>query len=133
MDRRVIWAIVLMMVIAIAPTFILKPPPKPAPRAQDTASTTVPMPADAIGRDSAFGPIGIVEADGRVTPVTAPAETVLVSSALYEYAISTRGGALQQTTLNRYQALDPAGKGKPARIIPDGGAIHQLALNVGND
>lgn len=133
MDRRVIWAIVLMMVIAIAPTFILKPPPKPAPRARDSVPTAVPMPADAIGRDSAFGPIGVVEADGRVTPVTAPAETVLVSSALYEYAISTRGGALQQATLNRYEALDPSGKGKPARIFPEGGAIHQLALNVGND
>ena len=29
MERRVIWAIVLMMAIAIAPTFFLEPPKKP--------------------------------------------------------------------------------------------------------
>ncbi len=139
MDRRVIWAIVLMMVIAIAPTFIMKPPVRPTAVAADSAarrlgdSSAIRDTGRVLGRDSAFGPIGVVEADGRVTPVTAPAETVLVSSALYEYAISTRGGALLQATLNRYQALDPAGKGKPARIFPEGGAIHQLALNVGND
>lgn len=134
MDRRVIWAIVLMMVIAIAPTFLLKPPARPAASRPDTTRVgdTLP-PGPVLGRDSAFGPIGVVEADGTVRPVQAPADTIMVSSGLYQYGVATRGGGLVSATLNRYQALDPAGRGKPVQILDQGVALHQLALSVGQD
>jgi YidC/Oxa1 family membrane protein insertase len=62
-----------------------------------------------------------------------PAETVTVVSPLYRYAISTRGGSIAQATLERYRALDPAERDQPVRLLPENGAIHQLALTVGND
>ncbi len=65
MDRRVIWAIGLMMVIAIAPTFFLKPPAKPVVTAADSAARQLGDSAGrplgdstaVLGRDSAFGPV----------------------------------------------------------------------------
>ena len=133
MDRRVIWAIGLMMVIAIAPTFFLKPPAKPVVTAADSAArplgdSTARDTGRVLGRDSAFGPVGVVEPDGSIRPT---ADTITVSSPLYRYAFSTRGGAMVQATLARYNALDPIGKGKPVELLP--APIHQLALNVGND
>ena len=136
MDRRVIWAIGLMMIIAIAPTFFLKPPAKPVVTAADSAARRLGDStarrlgdsAEVLGRDSAFGPVGTVEADGAIRPA---ADTVVVSSPLYRYELSTRGGALVQATLARYNALDPLGKGKPVELLT--APIHQLAINVGND
>jgi YidC/Oxa1 family membrane protein insertase len=128
MDRRVIWAIALMMIIAIAPSFFLKPPKKAGGRTGGPAATGLagpeaapPAPPAAQPRP-APGPTGL-----------APAETVTVSSPLYRYDISTRGGAIVQATLLKYQALNPGHRGEPVRLIPDGSSIHQLAITVGVD
>lgn len=132
MDRRVIWAIALMMVIAIAPTLFLKPPkPRPAlPRAADRSGAVhAPVPPAESLRPPLPAPVA--------APITAgpaaPAETLLVTSPLYQYAISTRGGAIVQATLNRYKALDPEDKGQAVRLVRDGDAIQQLSILVGED
>lgn len=131
MDRRVIWAIGLMMIIALAPTFFLKAPAKPVAAADSTQAAT-DTGSRVLGRDSAFGPVGVVEApNGVPTPLAAPADTVVVSSPLYRYAISTRGGAIVRATMLKYDALDPADKGDPAQLL--GSPLHQLALLVGSD
>jgi YidC/Oxa1 family membrane protein insertase len=123
MDRRVIWALVLMMVIAIGPSFFLKPAPRrrpqPAPT-RDTMVTTAPPPA-------------LPESARQSPQAGVPADTVLVSSPLYQYAFSTRGGGLIQATLQRYQALNPVDRGTAVRLIRDSAAIHQLSLLVGRD
>jgi YidC/Oxa1 family membrane protein insertase len=130
MDRRVIWAIALMMLIALAPTFFLKPAKRADRRTGGPADSTALAPGSAPG-----GP-GVAAAPAPA--ITGPtgqvaAETLTVSSPLYRYAISTRGGAIIQATMERYQDLSPAEKGTPARLIPDGRSIHQLALIVGKD
>lgn len=131
MDRRVIWAIGLMMIIALAPTFFLKAPAKPV-AAVDSTQAATDTGSRVLGRDSAFGPVGVVEApNGVPTPLAAPADTVVVSSPLYRYAISTRGGAIVRATMLKYDALDPADKGDPAQLL--GSPLHQLALLVGSD
>ncbi len=126
MDRRVLWAIALMMVIAIAPTFLLKPPVKPAVPAADTTGRAVepsaPTPPPSL---TAGAP---VEAPGAQ-----PIETLTVSSPLYRYAVSTRGGALVQATMLKYQALNPEDRGTTARLLPEDTHLNQLALVVGND
>ena len=130
MDRRVLWAIALMMVIAIAPTFFFKQPPK-RPVSTTVADSVAPVPQ--ASRDSVTQPL---EAPGRGAAqptVAVPADTVVVSSALYHYAIATRGGAIIQASLEHYKNLAPGHRGETVRMLPDGAPIHQLAVNVGHD
>jgi YidC/Oxa1 family membrane protein insertase len=128
MDRRVLWAIALMMIIAIAPSFFLKPKPGPRPGAAPDTSQGVETPRKPTPPPALEAP-----------PVPAaqvpqmPAETVTVSSPLYEYGISTRGGALVIARLLKYRALDPEDKGRPAQMIREGTPINRLAMVVGND
>jgi len=133
MDRRVIWAIVLMMVIAIGPTFFIKrPPPRlegPAPGRPDTvlpADSALAQPGNPIGGLPRTSEPSL-EAPGRA------AETITVVSPLYAYSISTRGGAIVSATMLHYQALNPADKGKTVQLLPPGVGVHQLALLVGAD
>jgi len=128
MDRRVIWAIALMMVIAVAPSFFLKPRPKAVGRTSgraDSAPVAVPAPT---------GPL--VEPPSR-RPADPPgpqaAETVTVSSPLFRYDISTRGGAIVQAYLQRYLALNPEDRKQPVRLLHEDAPVHQLAVTVGPD
>nr|MBA3497269.1 hypothetical protein [Gemmatimonadales bacterium] len=45
MDRRTVWAILLMMVIAIVPAIFIKRPPRPAPGATALDTGLVAAPA----------------------------------------------------------------------------------------
>jgi YidC/Oxa1 family membrane protein insertase len=105
MDRRVVWAILLMMVIAIAPAFFIKRPattPRgaPGPAATSTDSTPGATPG-ASGTAPATQPV-----PAPTPPAAAAAEdTVVVSSPLYTYGVSTRGARLVQATLSRYRTM----------------------------
>ncbi|HWA56371.1 MAG TPA: membrane protein insertase YidC [Gemmatimonadales bacterium] len=128
MDRRVIWAIALMMLIALAPTFFMKPAKKPAGRPAarpDTVSVTAPAPAPGAAPAAPL-PVG-------PQSTTAPAETLTVSSPLYTYSISSRGGMITQATPKSYRSLYHLEKGEPVRLLPDSGGINTLALLVGRD
>jgi YidC/Oxa1 family membrane protein insertase len=130
MDRRVLWAIALMMVIAIAPTFLFKQPPRPAARPVAADSIAGPTPPS---RDSASLPVEAPSLRGAQTAAAQPADTVVVSSPLYHYAIATRGGAIIQASLERYKNLAPGHRGETVRLLPDGAPVHQLAVSVGKD
>lgn len=130
MDRRVIWAIALMMVIALAPTFFLKPSKKPAARPgarADSAAVTAPSQAVTPGVVTPAGPLPT----GPEAAV--PAQPLTVTSELYTYTISSRGGAITQATPRGYKSLYSPEKGEPVRLLPDSGAINQLSLLVGRD
>jgi YidC/Oxa1 family membrane protein insertase len=132
MDRRVLWAIALMMLIALAPTFFLKPPKKAARPAAGRADSSLATPAAPV----APGPGAQVEPTVRPPAgptVAVPAETIAVTSPLYTYGVSTRGGAIVQATIHSYKNLYAAERGQPARLIPDSAAINQLGLIVGQD
>src|SRR5436190_13247259 len=115
MDRRTVWAILIMMVIAIAPAlFIKRPAPKvgAAAGARDSSATSAapsaapaPAPADSLRPDTA----------GAV-PRRSAEDTVRVSSPLYTYGFSTRGGRMVQATLTHYRSMDPTERGHPAQI-----------------
>jgi YidC/Oxa1 family membrane protein insertase len=130
MDRRVLWAIALMMVIAIAPTFFFKQPPK-----RPVASAV----ADSGARPNSSTPDSLPATVERpALPVAGqspsqPADTVVVSSPLYHYAIATRGGAIVQASLEHYKNLAPGHRGETLRMLPEGAPIHQLAVSVGQD
>ena len=129
MDRRTIWAILLMMVIAVAPALLLK---KPAPgpgeqRAGDSLATPDPAPAaaaptpaaDIAGDTADAREAGLAAGADTLPRATAPAgpaveDTVRVTSPLYTYGFSTRGARLVQAELLRYASMAPGQEGERA-------------------
>jgi YidC/Oxa1 family membrane protein insertase len=151
MDRRTVWAILLMMVIAVAPALFLK---KPANRAggqtdslsvatPDTTPDTAPVAAAAdspsvLPADTA----GPAPADSAPTgsAATAPSAsrpagevTVRVTSPLYTYGVSTRGARLVQAELRRYASMAPGEQQARAQILPEKSALLGLTVVRGRD
>jgi YidC/Oxa1 family membrane protein insertase len=153
MDRRTVWAIILMMVIAVAPAlFLKKPAPRPdarpdslsalapdssrpaAPRdsaSSPTAGRSSASPPTA-GRDSARGAARDT-ASGPQAVQPAREDTVRVTSPLYTYGISTRGARLVEAELHRYASMAPDEKGQRARILPAGSELLGLTVVRGQD
>lgn len=120
MDRRVVLAIVLMMVIAIVPaTFLAPPAPPPAGVDSIPAVPTVPQ------------PLPPPESPDLLAPPL-PADTVRVSSPLYSYGISTRGGGLVEAHMRRYRSL-AEGDTADVQLFPDDGSFLRLAVATGRD
>jgi YidC/Oxa1 family membrane protein insertase len=146
MDRRTIWAILLMMVIAIAPAIFLKrPAPSGAAARRDSA-------AAAVSRDSsgqaAAAPRALAESTRlpaqdsvRVAPpasrtppsATAREDTIHVTSSLYSYGISRRGARLVEATLPQYRSMAPGDRGRPVQILPPDSRLLGLTLVLGRD
>jgi YidC/Oxa1 family membrane protein insertase len=149
MDRRTIWAILLMMAIAVAPAIFLKKPAPPARTgaagqrdsgAVTSASSPLARPTPA-GRDTALVK-GPARDSTRSSPATAlpgkPAgqmaeDTVQVTSPLYTYGVSTRGARLVQATLPRYRSMAPSDHGSLAQILPEDSKLLGLTLVRGRD
>jgi YidC/Oxa1 family membrane protein insertase len=60
-------------------------------------------------------------------------DTVRITSPLYTYGISTRGGRLVEATLSRYRSMAPGQQGKPAQLIPPDSRLLGLTLVRGQD
>jgi YidC/Oxa1 family membrane protein insertase len=58
---------------------------------------------------------------------------VRITSQLYTYGISTRGGRLVEATLSRYRSMAAGEKGKPAQLIPPDSRLLGLTLVRGQD
>jgi YidC/Oxa1 family membrane protein insertase len=135
MDRRTIWAILLMMVIAILPAIFLKRPPRATPAIGDTtaapAAPAPERPAPAVDRADTVRPAA---ADTTPAAPTAPAvHTVTVSSPLYTYGVSTQGGRLVSARLARYRSMAPEESGPNAQILPRDSRLLGLTLVTGRD
>src|SRR5215208_4450162 len=124
MDRRTIWAILLMMAIAVAPAILMKKSAAPPARGGAAAprdsgavirvdSSVVPKAPSGSAADSARA----VSRDStrRQTAVPLPRQpsgspnedTVRVTSPLYTYGISTQGARLVEATLPKYRSMAP--------------------------
>ena len=151
MDRRTVWAILLMMVIAITPAIFIKRPPRPAPGAGTAADSSTPAPSvpsgsvapagPAASGDSASGkrPSGVTAArDSLKAPADSVAaaarvRVVRVTSPLYTYGISTAGGRLVEARLHRYRSISPADSGATAELLPPDSWLLGLTLVLGRD
>ena len=118
MERRVILAVLLMLIVAVLPS-ILFPPKKPADRGtggrpDSTAGTAAaaPEPAAMPAQPSAGLPVR--------PPAGTPAETVWVTSPLYRLGFTTRGGALVRAELLNYRSFAKADSGRPVQLVRDG-------------
>jgi YidC/Oxa1 family membrane protein insertase len=126
MERRVIWAIALMLFIAVAPSIFFKQParkPIPKPVLVDSAAPSRPT-----SPTMQAAPV-----DGAVETTVRPAQSITITSPIYRHAISTRGGAIEQVTILKYPSLTRTTKGQPVQLLPDGARLNQLAILVGND
>src|SRR3954462_8284999 len=121
MDRRTIWAILLMMVIAIVPAIFLKKPVAqggaagPRGGGADTALVSNPSPLSTSPSSAASDSTVATDSlrPGAPLPrVPAGDKIVRVVSPLYTYGISSRGGRLVEATLSRYRSMNPADLGK---------------------
>jgi hypothetical protein len=111
MDRRTVWAILLMMVIAITPAIFIKRSPRPAPGAGTAADSSAPAPVAPSGSvapgpaasdDSAAGVSAARDSLGAPADTAAArARVVHVTSPLYTYGIGTAGGRLVEARLHR--------------------------------
>jgi YidC/Oxa1 family membrane protein insertase len=132
MDRRAVWAIILMMAIALAPALFLKQGRPAAGRAKGDSATTVapiaPVPAPAA---QAPGPAPAAPSVDRAK--TATEDTVLVTSPLYTFGVSTRGARLVLATLNHYPSMAGATRGPAAELIRPGTGLLGATLVRGSD
>jgi YidC/Oxa1 family membrane protein insertase len=135
MDRRTVWVILLMMMIAVAPALFIERPEQtaesPAGAAGDSTADTVsgrlsqPPPTVAA-------PVPDTAPAGAAAP-TEGADTIRVSSPLYTYGISTVGGKLVESRLERYRSMAEGDSGRAAQILPRGSELLGLTLVVGSD
>ena len=143
MDRRALWAILLMMAIAIIPSFLLDKPEPASPVADTTvAATRTDGRADARTPDAAptrdtdsVEPAGGDDRQDVAAPA-APAQradTIVVASELYRYAISTQGARVVAATLAEYESMAAGDSSAPAQILPAGSDLLALTLVAGRD
>jgi YidC/Oxa1 family membrane protein insertase len=135
MDRRTVWAVLLMMAIAIAPALFIKRSPKPSvpARAQGsvTRSDTVATPSPTRPATSTARPADTTAAP----PVSASqaADTIRVTSPLYTYGISTVGGRLVEARLLRYRSMAPGDGHALVQMLPPDSRLLGLSLVLGPD
>jgi YidC/Oxa1 family membrane protein insertase len=146
MDRRTVWAILLMMAIAVAPAIFMKKPPAGRAAVQQGGgvdSTAVRRPAlsdSASMNRNARDTVTIRPDSARATaaplpsaPAASPEKLIRVNSPLYSYGISTRGARLIEATLPRYHSMAPSNRGRPAQILPPDSRLLGLTLVLGRD
>jgi YidC/Oxa1 family membrane protein insertase len=129
-ERRVILAIVLMLIVAIAPSLIW-PPKKTAGRADGrTDSTPTPPPVT----EPTPAP---VRPSGRpaVRPSVEPADTIWVTSSLYRLGFSTSGAQLVAAQLLQYHSFAPGDSAQYVQLVPPGRPFlaHRLVATGGGD
>jgi len=129
LERRVILAILLMLIVAVLPS-ILFPPKKAADRRSG---------GRAVGESVATTPTPPTAAESlTVRPPVHPtaavsAETVWVSSPLYRLGFSTRGGALVSAELLEYKSFTPVDSGHPVQLVPSGRPMLVYRRTAGGD
>lgn len=128
MDRRVIWAIVAMMIIAIVPSFFLKRPARPP------VATSVTQPQTQVDTSAPAPPVQLrVEPGAETADTSSVGDTVRVTSSIYQYDIATVGGRMAGITLPRYKSMAPQDYGRPVQIMHAGSDLLGLAVLAGRD
>jgi YidC/Oxa1 family membrane protein insertase len=147
MDRRTIWAILLMMAIAVVPAIFMKKPPvsgAEGPRVSG-ADTILPLRDSAVTDTAPLRqsvPDGVPAQTNSGVPAApqprGPAgppqnDTIRATSPLYTYGITTRGAKLVEATLPRYRSMGAADHGHPAQILPPDSELLGLTLVLNGD
>ena len=128
-ERRILLAIALMIIVAIAPSLIWPPKKSPAARLSGSADSTALRDSAARVRlpaqPTAQPPNRRTADTGRIVWVTSP---------LYRLGFSTRGGRLVSAELLNYQSFASGDSARPVQLVPSGDAFlrHRLIVPSGD-
>ena len=130
MERRIILAILLMLIVAVLPS-ILFPPKKTVgrtggPAVGDTGTAAKQAEARTAPEPQAARP-------PVLPPAGALAETVWVTSPTYRLGFSTRGASLVSAELLEYRSFAAPDSGRPVQLVPVGRPLLRYALTAGGD
>jgi YidC/Oxa1 family membrane protein insertase len=119
---RFLLAVILMIAVMVI-TNLLLPPERPEPPQvlPDTiVATPTPPDVDPVAPAALAVPGAPATIEADVPPeVSLAADTVVAASELYEYRMSTLGGALVGAQLSRHRALQPEREGLPVELSPE--------------
>jgi YidC/Oxa1 family membrane protein insertase len=131
MDRRLLLAIAMMLVVLMLPQVIFPAPPPIVPDSAVTVAAPVAEPTAPPSVAPAPAP-QVAAAAPSPTVETVPARTVVVRSADYQYDFSTTGARLIQATFPAYRDLSRDGD-VPAQLLPDSSDFLRYRLVAGRD
>jgi YidC/Oxa1 family membrane protein insertase len=123
MERRVLLAIGLMIIVAIAPSLIW-PPKRPATRPDGQTADTVAKPSavdTSVGIPA--GPSGRPAVRPPQAGDTVPSRIIYVTSPLYRLGFSTHGARLVSAELLQYQSFAAGDSGRPVQLVPPASAF----------
>lgn len=110
---RLLLAIALMIAVVVITNVIL--PPAPAPNPPVVPADTMPAVVDTPVTPDPVAGIATDPAAGE----SPGADTIRITSELYSYGFSTRGGALVSARLLQYQAYAPGKENQPVELVPE--------------
>lgn len=132
--QRVILAVLLMLLVWLAPMLIW--PPKPKPTAARPAGSPAGDTALVQPRPADTATTAAVRPSGRPTVERSDdtGQVVWVTSPLYKLGFSTRGGRLVSAELLQYQSFAKGDSAQHVELVPPGDAFlrHRLALPGGD-
>ena len=125
MERRLVLAIVLALLVWFVPLMIWPPKPAPRPPADSAAVRDSAAQAATPERPTAQPPVRPSADTGRI---------IWVSSPLYRLGFGTHGGVLKSAELLQYQSFAPGDSAQPVDLVPPGGAFlrHRLVVSGGD-
>lgn len=139
-QRRVILAILLMLVVAIVPSILLSPKTPPSPPGAGRGDSLTAVARESLPPDTVPArPTPPAESPAPAPPPRAPvasqepAETVWVSGPLYRLGFSTRGAQLVVAELLQYQSFAPGDSSQRVQLVPPGEPLLGGRLAVGGD
>ncbi len=134
MDRRILLAIALMLVVAVLPSILF--PPEPVPRPEVVPADTVfgrePGGAPAIAADTVVTEVSVLPVGEAQVTAAVEAEPVVVYSPIYRFEFSRRGAQLSGATLYEYRSFVSGDSGY-ANVIPEGADFLAYSLLLGAD
>ena len=131
MEKRMILAIVLSIVILLVYTRLFGPEPVQAPAPgppQEAAKAEAVDNAAGVAAPPKGAPRTSPGSGGLAAARENPLRWITVRTPLYQATLSTAGGGMQSFSLNRYND-HPGPKGKPLEIIGSG-AVRPLPLDL---
>jgi YidC/Oxa1 family membrane protein insertase len=116
LERRVILAILAMIVVALAPALIWPSPRRPSTRAPGALDTARPQ----ASQPPAPAPSAPSEPAGFGLPPAQPSDTFWVTSRLYRFGFSSLGGQLVRAELLEYRSFAAGDSASRVQLVPAG-------------
>ena len=131
MERRLVLAIALAMLVLIVPSVLW--PPKPTARRPDGRTDSSAVTDTSTSRLTAEpSSLGAAGPSPQAAEPPSVEDTVWVESDLYRFGFSTVGGRLVAAELSQYKSFAPGDTGR-VQLVPEGRPLLEHRLVAGGD